>query len=191
MEKDIKSKESENMENESLQDAENGAPTQEDNLVDSSEGGSVEEQINKLQEENKELKDKYLRIYAEFDNFRKRSMKEKMEFMQTAARDTMSALLPVLDDFDRAKKIAEQPDSKEVFSEGVSLVYQKLYAVLTGKGLKKMESTGMEFDAELHEAVTEIPAPSEDLKGKVVDTLEEGYLLNDKIIRYAKVVTGK
>lgn len=191
MEKDIKSKESENMENESLQDAENGAPTQEENLEDSSKGGSVEEQINKLQEENKELKDKYLRIYAEFDNFRKRSMKEKMEFMQTAARDTMSALLPVLDDFDRAKKIAEQPDSKEVFSEGVSLVYQKLYAVLTGKGLKKMESTGMEFDAELHEAVTEIPAPSEDLKGKVVDTLEEGYLLNDKIIRYAKVVTGK
>lgn len=191
MEKDTKSKESENMENESLQDAENGAPTQEENLEDSSEGGSVEEQINKLQEENKELKDKYLRIYAEFDNFRKRSMKEKMEFMQTAARDTMSALLPVLDDFDRAKKIAEQPDSKEVFSEGVSLVYQKLYAVLTGKGLKKMESTGMEFDAELHEAVTEIPAPSKDLKGKVVDTLEEGYLLNDKIIRYAKVVTGK
>lgn len=191
MEKDIKSKESESMENQPIADTEESTAAQEESSRDNGEFGSLEEELHMLQEENKELKDKYLRIYAEFDNFRKRSMKEKMEFMQTAARDTMSALLPVLDDFDRAKKIAEQPESKEVFSEGVSLVYQKLYAVLTGKGLKKMESTGMEFDAELHEAVTEIPAPSEDLKGKVVDTLEEGYLLNDKIIRYAKVVTGK
>lgn len=191
MEKDIKSKESESMENQPIADTEELTAAQEESSRDNGEFGSLEEELHMLQEENKELKDKYLRIYAEFDNFRKRSMKEKMEFMQTAARDTMSALLPVLDDFDRAKKIAEQPESKEVFSEGVSLVYQKLYAVLTGKGLKKMESTGMEFDAELHEAVTEIPAPSEDLKGKVVDTLEEGYLLNDKIIRYAKVVTGK
>ena len=191
MEKDIKSKESEIMENQPIADTEESTGAQEESAGGNGEQGSLEEELHKLQEENKELKDKYLRIYAEFDNFRKRSMKEKMEFMQTAARDTMSALLPVLDDFDRAKKIAEQPESKEVFSEGVSLVYQKLYTVLTGKGLKKMESTGMEFDPEQHEAVTEIPAPSEDLKGKVVDTLEEGYLLNDKIIRYAKVVTGK
>ena len=191
MEKDIKSKESESMENQPIADTEESTVAQEESAGGNGEQGSLEEELHKLQEENKELKDKYLRIYAEFDNFRKRSMKEKMEFMQTAARDTMSALLPVLDDFDRAKKIAEQPESKEVFSEGVSLVYQKLYTVLTGKGLKKMESTGMEFDPEQHEAVTEIPAPSEDLKGKVVDTLEEGYLLNDKIIRYAKVVTGK
>lgn len=191
MKKDKKSKEIQDMENQTIKEKADNIGSAEENTDNSSEPVSLDEEIQKLKEENSELKDKYLRIYAEFDNFRKRSMKEKMDFMQTAARDTMSALLPVLDDFDRAKKIAEQPGSKEVFSEGVSLVYQKLYAVLTARGLKKMESTGMEFDAELHEAVTEVPAPSDDLKGKVVDTLEEGYLLNDKIIRYAKVVTGK
>lgn len=191
MKKDKKSKDSQDMENQTIKEKSDNIESTEENTDNSSEPVSLDEELQKLKEENNELKDKYLRIYAEFDNFRKRSMKEKMEFMQTAARDTMSALLPVLDDFDRAKKIAEQPESKEVFSEGVSLVYQKLYAVLTARGLKKMESTGMEFDAELHEAVTEVPAPSDDLKGKVVDTLEEGYLLNDKIIRYAKVVTGK
>lgn len=191
MKKDKKSKESQDMENQTIKEKSDNIESTEENTDNSSEPVSLDEELQKLKEENNELKDKYLRIYAEFDNFRKRSMKEKMEFMQTAARDTMSALLPVLDDFDRAKKIAEQPESKEVFSEGVSLVYQKLYAVLTARGLKKMESTGMEFDAELHEAVTEVPAPSDDLKGKVVDTLEECYLLNDKIIRYAKVVTGK
>jgi molecular chaperone GrpE len=191
MEKDKKSMENEGMENQNSPDGDESMPTEGENLETNNEPVSLEEELQKLKEENAELKDKYLRIYAEFDNFRKRSMKEKIEFMQTAARDTMSALLPVLDDFDRAKKVAEQPDSKEVFSEGVALVYQKLYVVLSGKGLKKMESTGVEFDAELHEAVTEVPAPTEDLKGKVVDTLEEGYLLNDKIIRHAKVVTGK
>lgn len=191
MEKDKNAKDSENVENQSLNNDSESVSPETENLESNNEPGSLEEELKRLREENAELKDKYLRIYAEFDNFRKRSMKEKMEFMQTAARDTMSALLPVLDDFDRAKKTAEQADSKEVFSEGVALVYQKLYAVLSGKGLKKMVSTGMEFDAELHEAVTEIPVGTEDLKGKVVDTLEEGYLLNDKIIRYAKVVTGK
>lgn len=191
MKKDKKSKDSQDMENQTIKEKSDNIESTEENTDNSSEPVSLDEELQKLKEENNELKDKYLRIYAEFDNFRKRSMKEKMDFMQTAARDTMSALLPVLDDFDRAKKIAEQPESKEVFSEGVSLVYQKLYAVLTARGLKKMESTGMEFDAELHEAVTEVPAPSDDLKGKVVDTLEECYLLNDKIIRYAKVVTGK
>lgn len=150
-----------------------------------------EDEISQLKNEIEELKDKYLRIFAEFDNFRKRSMKEKLELMQTAGRETIEAMLPVLDDFDRAKKIAETPGSKEVFSEGVDLVYQKLYGVLASKGLKPMESTGQQFDAELHEAVTEIDVPNEELKGKVIDTLEKGYLLNDKIIRYAKVVTGK
>jgi len=150
-----------------------------------------EDEIAQLKNEIEELKDKYLRIFAEFDNFRKRSMKEKLELMQTAGRETIEAMLPVLDDFDRAKKIADTPGSKEVFSEGVHLVYQKLYGLLGSKGLKPMDSTGQPFDAELHEAVTEIDVPNEELKGKVIDTLEKGYFLNDKIIRYAKVVTGK
>ena len=152
---------------------------------------SIEEQMNKYKKENAELKDKYLRLFAEFDNFKKRTVKEKLEMMKTASSNTMQALLPVLDDFDRAKKNAEDDKSTEVFSEGVNLVYQKLYSALKSKGLTPMESNGEEFDPELHEAITEIPAPNEEMKGKIIDTIERGYFLNDKIIRYAKVVVGK
>ena len=155
-----------------------------------SEGGE-EAEIIKLEKQNAELKDKYLRLYAEFDNFKRRTVKEKLDLMRTAAQDTMTALLPVLDDFDRAKKNAEDDKNTEVFTDGIRLVYQKLYSILTQKGLEAMESTGDAFDPELHEAVTEIPAPSEEMKGKIIDTIERGYKLGDKIIRHAKVVTGK
>lgn len=138
-----------------------------------------------------EAKDKHLRLFAEFENFRKRSSKEKLELRKTAAADTLLAILPVLDDFDRAKKSADSEDSEEKFSEGVVLVYDKLYKTLDGLGLEQMESTNEPFDPEIHEAITEIPAPTEELKGKVIDTIEKGYKLNDKIIRYAKVVVGK
>ena len=156
--------------------------------------GKGEKTALELEEKNQELgelKDKYLRLQAEFDNFRKRTMKEKLEFMVTAAQDTMTVLLPVLDDFDRAKKNAEDENSTEPFSEGVMLVYNKLHKNLEQKGLKAMESTGKDFDPELHEAITEIPAPNEEMKGKVMDTVEKGYFLKDKIIRHAKVVVGK
>ncbi len=145
--------------------------------------------VESLQLELDEMKDKYLRLVAEFDNFKKRSMKERFELMKSASQEIMQALLPVLDDFDRAKKSADH--GAEVFSEGVQLVYQKLYQILEQKGLKSMDSQGTEFDPEWHEAITDIPAPTEDLKGKVLDTLEKGYILNDKIIRYAKVVVAK
>lgn len=138
-----------------------------------------------------ESKDKYLRLFAEFDNFKKRSIKEKLEFMRTAAQDTFQALLPILDDFDRAKKSADDESTTEHFTEGVQLVYNKLNTILQNKGLSAMESTGEVFDPELHEAITEIPAPSEDMKGKIIDTVEKGYLLKEKIIRHAKVVVGK
>ena len=150
-----------------------------------------QEAMEKLRQEHGELKDKYLRLFAEFENYKKRTFKEKLELMKTAAQDTMSALLPVLDDFDRAKKNAEDQSTEEVFSEGVNLVYNKLYSVLKNKGLEAMESNGEVFDPELHEAITEIPAPTSELKGKIVDTIEKGYTLKDKIIRHAKVVTGK
>jgi molecular chaperone GrpE len=150
-----------------------------------------EELIQQLESDLQESKDKHLRLYAEFDNFKKRTMKERIELMKSASQDVISSLLPVLDDFDRAKKSADDPDSAEVFSEGVSLVYNKLYSTLNSKGLKKMESTNEVFDPELHEAITEIPAPTEDMKGLVIDTVEQGYYLNDKIIRHAKVVVGK
>jgi molecular chaperone GrpE len=146
---------------------------------------------SKLQSELAEAKDKYLRLFAEFDNFKKRSMRERLDYMKTAAQDTLQALLPVADDFERAKKAADVPGSAETFPEGVTLVFNKFMGILEAKGLKAMESTGQDFDAEKHEAVTEIPAPSPELVGKVVDTIEKGYYLQDKIIRYAKVVVGK
>lgn len=111
--------------------------------------------------------------------------------MKMAAQDTLTALLPVLDDFDRAKKIADDPETTEHFSEGVGLVYQKLYSVLKQRGLEPMDTDGEAFDPELHEAVTEIPAPTKELQGKIIDTIEKGYKLNDRIIRHAKVVVGK
>lgn len=144
-----------------------------------------------LKAENAELKDKYLRIYAEFDTFRRRMMKEKLDLIKTAAQDTMTALLPVLDDFDRAKKSAEANNSTEQFSEGVALVYQKLHNTLKNLGLETMETHHQSFDPEWHEAMAEIPAPSDELKGKIIDTIEKGYVLGGKIIRHAKVVIGK
>ncbi len=150
-----------------------------------------EEEIVELKQQVGELKDKYLRVYAEFENFRKRSVREKLDMMKTAAQDTMSVLLPVLDDFDRAKKASDSPDSEEKLPEGIELLYDKMYNVLKNKGLAPMESNGETFDAELHEAITEIPAPTEEMKGKVIDTVEKGYKLKDKIIRHAKVVVGK
>ena len=149
-------------------------------------------EVEELNIQVAELKDKYLRLFAEFDNYKKRTIKEKVDLMKTAAQDTMSALLPVLDDFDRAKQAAGDKDVKVQFdNEGVMLVYNKLYNSLSQKGLQPMDSTGEDFDPEFHEAITEIPAPSDDMKGKVIDTIEKGYLLKDKIIRHAKVVVGK
>jgi molecular chaperone GrpE len=137
-----------------------------------------------LKEQVEELKDKYLRLHAEFDNYKRRNLKEMAESRSLAGRDTMSALLPILDDFGRASK-------NETFSEGINLLFQKLVSTLKNKGLKEMESTGQSFDPEHHEAITEIPVPTEEMKGKVIDTVESGYTLNDKIIRHAKVVVGK
>ncbi len=149
-----------------------------------------ENRISELESTVSELKDKHLRLLAEFDNFKKRTMRERLDMMNSASRDVMLSLLPVLDDFDRAKKSADDPNTDERFSEGVTLVYNRLYNVLQGQGLKAMNSTGEPFDAELHEAITEIPVPDENMKGKVIDTLEKGYMLHDKIIRHAKVVVG-
>jgi molecular chaperone GrpE len=136
-----------------------------------------------LQNQVAELKDKYIRLLAEFDNFKKRNVKERLDLMRTASQDTLTSLLPILDDFDRAQKSGE-------LSEGTTMIYNKLFSTLSQKGLQAMESTGLPFDPELHEAITEFPAPSEDMKGKVFDTVEKGYTLNEKIIRHAKVVVG-
>lgn len=153
------------------------------------EGDLSNQQSEDYRQQVDELKEKYMRLYAEFENFKKRSIREKLDWMKSAAQDTLTALLPVLDDFDRAKKFGEANNNG--LSEGMELVYQKLYNTLKNKGLEPMESTGQPFDPELHDAITEIPAPTEELIGKVLDTIEKGYRLNDKIIRHAKVVVGK
>lgn len=142
-------------------------------------------------DEYQKLNDKFLRLYAEFENYKKRSIKERMELVKNASQETIADLLPVLDDFDRAKQNAEDENTEEYFSEGVEIVYNKIFKILRQKGLKPMETDGKEFDSELHEAISEIPAPSDDMKGKIIDTVEKGYFLNDKIIRHAKVVVGK
>jgi molecular chaperone GrpE len=161
---------------------------QTDNVAEETETPASE--LEKLQAELAEMKDKYLRLYSEFDNYKRRTSKEKTETMQTANRELMVALLPILDDVDRTNKSLESAQSIEALKEGVNLVFSKLTRTLEQKGLKALDSLGTEFDSELHEAVTQIPAPSEDQKGKIVDELEKGYYLNEKLIRYAKVVIG-
>jgi len=148
---------------------------------------SVEE---KLQQEVAALNDKYLRLFAEFDNYKRRTQKERVELLQTAGKDVIISMLPVLDDFDRANKAMENATEVNAIREGVALVHHKLKSVLGQKGLKEMESISIPFDTDLHEAITKIPAPVEEMKGKVIDELEKGYTLNDKVIRFAKVVVG-
>jgi len=150
-----------------------------------------ESEVEKLQDELKEQKDKYLRLYAEFDNYRRRTAKENIELRQTAGKEVITSLLDVLDDCDRAEKQMQHANDIDQFKEGVQLIFNKLRNTLQSKGLKPMESINTEFDPEKHEAITEIPAPNQSLKGKVVDEIQKGYYLNDKIIRFAKVVVGK
>lgn len=156
-----------------------------------SKKSKLESELEEMKIEVAEQKDKFLRLFAEFDNYKKRTIKERFDLMKSAASDTMAALLPVLDNFDRAKKSAEDDKSSEQFSEGVTLVYNQIYTLLEQKGLTQMETNGEVFDPELHEAITEIPAPNDEMKGKVIDTTRKGYLLNDKILRHAQVVVGK
>ncbi len=148
-------------------------------------------ELDKLQSELQEQKDKYLRLFAEFDNYKRRSAKERIELIQTAGKEVISSMLDVLDDAERAEKQLQKTDDVDVVKEGVQLVFNKLKTTLLNKGLKPMESINTAFDVEKHEAITEIPAPTEALKGKVVDEVTKGYYLNDKLIRFAKVVVGK
>ena len=158
--------------------------------VDSIDEG-IDEERDKLMAENAELKDKLLRQLAEFENYKRRTAKERVELIQTAGKETIQSLLVVLDDIDRADKTLQTTTDLEVVKEGISLVFSKMRSIMQQKGLKKMEALNEEFDADLHEAITEIPAPNEKMKGKVMDVLESGYYLNDKLIRFAKVIVGK
>jgi molecular chaperone GrpE len=148
-------------------------------------------ELERLQAEAADWRDKYLRLYAEFDNFRKRSMKERAELLSTASADVIREMLPVIDDFDRAIKANETAEDLNAVKEGFVLIHQKLYKKLESKGLKPIEANGKIFDTDFHEAITQIPAPTPEMVGKVVDELEKGYLLHDKVIRFSKVVIGQ
>ncbi len=184
--------------------------TKEDELKDNIEKGNLDE----LTQENQEVsdnsddkkeevkpstedllaaeKDKFLRLFAEFENYKKRTSKERIELFKTANQELMTVLLPVLDDFERALTHIEDDKEAEELRKGVLLIYQKLLKTLEGKGLSAIEvNAGDSFDAETHDAITQIPAPSEDLKGKIIDCVEKGYKLGDKIIRHPKVVVGQ
>jgi molecular chaperone GrpE len=150
----------------------------------------AEDVTEKLQVELEEQKDKYLRLFAEFDNFKRRNAKERMELIQTAGKDVIVSMLEVMDDCDRAEKQMQNSEDVASIKQGIGLVFGKLRTTLFNKGLKAMQSIDTEFDVEKHEAITEVPA-GEKMVGKVVDEVEKGYYLNDKIIRFAKVVVGK
>ena len=157
---------------------------------DKKEAVKKKSKLDQLKDDLEEQKDKYLRLYSEFDNFRRRTAKERLELIKTANEELIAALLPVIDDFERAIKASDSQDEK-IEKEGTELIYQKLVKVLGQKGAKAMDiNIGDEFDEDVHEAITQIPAPSEELKGKIVDVIECGYFLDEKVIRFAKVVTG-
>lgn len=167
--------------------------TVEENTNTTEEGVEVEsnQALDKVNAELAEMKDKYLRLMAEFDNAKRRNAREQNDIRQTAGKDVIQSLLVILDDMERASKQMETADNLDAVKEGTMLVFNKFRNILLQKGLKKMDSLQEEFDVELHEAITEIPAPDSSLVGKVLDEIEPGYYLNDKIIRHAKVVVGK
>ena len=181
---------------ENIMNTENTSENPTENVENTDAAANVTEQApeltaeEKLQAEVQQLNDKYLRLYAEFDNYKRRTQKERVELLQTAGKDVIVSLLPVLDDFDRALKAMESASEVAPVKEGVLLVSTKLKNTLAQKGLKNVESISQPFNTDFHEAITNIPAPTEELKGKVIDEVEKGYTLNDNVIRFAKVVVG-
>ena len=151
----------------------------------------AEEDLEKAEKELAELKDKHIRLQAEFDNYRKRTLKERMELLKTASESLLVNILPVIDDFDRAIQTLEAIESDTPVKEGVNLIYNKFQEFLKQNGVKEIEAKGKDFDTDLHEAITTFAAPSEDLKGKIIDVVQKGYFLNDKVIRHSKVVIGE
>ena len=151
----------------------------------------AEEQLEKTELELLELKDRHIRLQAEFDNYRKRTLKERMELLKTASESLLISILPVIDDFDRAMQTVNLEEKNSHIKEGVQLIYNKFQEFLKQNGVKEIEAKEQDFDTDLHEAITKIPAPTEELKGKIVDVVQKGYFLNDKVIRFSKVVIGE
>lgn len=150
-----------------------------------------EKEIQELKKQVEEIQEKYLRLSAEYDNYRKRTLKEKIELAQSGGKDIIIGLLPVVDDFERAKTSLDNNHDIKAVKEGIDLIYTKFTDFLKARGVKEIESMHKDFDTDVHEALTKIPTPNKKLKGKIVDIIEKGYFLNDKVIRYSKVVVGE
>ncbi len=150
----------------------------------------LKEELKESQEKIAELNDKYLRLYSEFDNYRKRTIKEKADIYKTAGEDVILSIISIIDDFERALKATADTEENRAHREGMELIYNKFKKALEQKGVEEIKAIGEIFDTDLHEALTKVPAPSEDLKSKVLDVIEKGYTMNDKVIRFAKVVVG-
>ena len=151
----------------------------------------LQEKLHKSEEKTKEHHDKYVRLSAEFDNYRKRTLKEKSELVKSAGEQVLNSILPVIDDFERGLQTIDTATELDGVKEGIHLIYNKFSDFLTQNGIKEIECTNKEFNTDLHEAITKIPAPKEDLKDKIVDVIQKGYTLNDKVIRFSKVVIGE
>lgn len=151
----------------------------------------TEEELEKAELDLLELKDRHIRLQAEFDNYRKRTLKERMELLKTANESLLVSILPVIDDFDRAIQTLDKDEDESHIKSGVKLIYNKFQEFLKQNGVKEIEAKEQEFDTDLHEAITKIPAPTDELKGKIVDVLQKGYYLNDKVIRFSKVIIGE
>jgi len=159
----------------------------EENISDLTE---EQKKITELGEKLIEINDKYVRLYSEFENYKKRTQKERIDFIKSAGEDVFAMILPLMDDFERALKANETATEIKSVNEGVSLIYHKLKTTLLSRGLEEMKCIGEEFNSDLHEAITNIPAPTETEKGKILEVMEKGYLLNGKVIRFAKVIVG-
>ena len=182
---------SENENKEELNSEETVDETQQNEETVAEEVVEERSELEIAQEQAAVANDKHLRLYSEFDNFRKRSAKEKIDLIKSASEDVIKNMLPIVDDFKRAMAHNAEVDDADSIKQGFELIFNKLYKSLEMKGLKKVDSMGEVFNADIHEAITQIPAPSEDMKGKILDVVEEGYYLGDKIIRFPKVVIGQ
>jgi molecular chaperone GrpE len=190
-----KSKSKEQMENETpdftAQQEETVQDKKESRKDKSHKKTKAEEQLEKTESELLELKDKHIRLQAEFDNYRKRTLKERMELLKTASESLLISILPVIDDFDRAIQTVDKIEEESHIKDGIKLIYNKFQEFLKQNGVKEIASKDQDFDTDLHEAITKFPAPSEELKGKIIDVVQKGYYLNDKVIRHSKVVIGE
>lgn len=182
-------KDSQNIEKKDVKSKKEVKETKETAEVSEAAETTETSETNELQEKYNELNDKYVRLYSEYDNYRKRTANEKIELIKTAAEATINAMLPVLDDFERALPTMEKREDKSNY-EGALLIYNKLKKTLEQKGLEEINANGADFNTDEHEALTQIPAPEESLKGKVIDVIQKGYKLNGKVIRFARVVVG-